>query len=493
MTPNPPTLAAATTWWTKPDGGREVLRVAAPLVVSSLSWTMLTFIDRMMLNHVSGSAMAGAFSASIAWFAVAAFPIGVCTYANTFVAQYDGSHQPHQIGRVVWQTVWIALGFGLLFVIAAPLAPWLFNLARSSGTQASDAATHQQTLVYEIQFFKYMCAGGPALLLAQSIASFYSGRGQTWVMMIVEASIDVACIGLDYCWIFGHYGFPAWGVTGAASATVVCLWLKALVYLVLFLRPRHRERFGTLAGLRIDRELIRRILHYGGPSGVQMLLDVTGFTVFILLVGQLGGSAAEATSMAFSVSSLAFMPIYGLHIATSVLVGERLGEDRDDMAASVAITSLQIALGYMSLISLMYVFVPDVFLSGFFSHSASAAATHETVRHTAAMLLKFVAAYNLLDATQMIFVGALKGAGDTRFLLRVSVVLGSLLAGFSWLCVRVWKVNIYGCWTLVVFWCLIAAVTYVARFKQGRWRKMRVIDMAHRATTQESSVATLAP
>ena len=66
MTLENPAFNTGHTWWTKPSGGREVLRVAAPLVVSSLSWTMLTFIDRMMLNHVSGAAMAGAFSASIA-------------------------------------------------------------------------------------------------------------------------------------------------------------------------------------------------------------------------------------------------------------------------------------------------------------------------------------------------------------------------------------------------------------------------------------------
>jgi multidrug resistance protein, MATE family len=472
----PPSLNISKNWWTKIGGGREVLLVAAPLVVSSLSWTMLTFIDRMMLNHVSGSAMAGAFSASIAWFAVAALPIGVCTYANTFVAQYDGSQQQTQIGRVIWQAVWIALGFGLLFLAAAPLAPWTFGLVKSNALPASDAALQQQTLAYEIQFYQIMCAGGPALLLAQSIASFYSGRGQTWVMMFVEATIDLLCIGLDYCWIFGHGGFPAWGVAGAASATVVCLWLKALVYLALFLQPRHRARFGTLAGLCWDSHLVRRILHYGGPSGIQMLLDVAGFSIFILLVGQLGGTAAEATSMAFSISSLAFMPIYGLHIATSVLVGERLGENRDDLAAGVTITSLQIALGYMLVISILYLFAPAIFLTGFFDHSADRVADQTAVRDTAALLLQFVAAYNLLDATQMIFVGALKGAGDTRFLLRVSIVLAAMLAGFSWLSVRVWKLSVYGCWTLIVFWCLIAAVTYVVRFRQGQWRQMRVIE-----------------
>jgi MATE family multidrug resistance protein len=435
----------------------------------------------MMLNHVSGGAMAGAFSASVAWFAVAALPLGICTYANTFVAQYDGSGQPRQIGRVIWQAVWIAVGCGFIFLAVVPLAPWLFGLTKHDS----------ETLASEIQFFQIMCLAGPPLLIAQSIASFYSGRGQTWVMMIVEASIDILCIGIDYAWIFGHFGFPAWGVAGAASATVLCIWLKAIVYLLLFLQPRHRERFGTMLGLHWDSELMQRMLYYGGPSGVQMLLDVTGFTVFILLVGKLGGVAAEATSMTFSISSLAFMPIYGLHIATSVLVGEHLGDNRDDTAASVTFTSLQIALGYMAFISLLYFLVPDLFLIGFFSHQTQSSSDQQAVREVAAVLLQFVAGYNLLDATQMIFVGTLKGAGDTRFLLVVSLFLASLLGLFSYVSVQVWQLSVYGCWMLIVFWCLIAAVVYLVRFWQGKWRSMRVIEIGESASSRgDATVAT---
>ena len=204
-----------------------------------------------------------------------------------------------------------------------------------------------------------------------------------------------------------------------------------------------------------------------------MLLDVVGFTAFILLVGRLGGVEAQATSMAFSISTLAYMPIYGMHLAVSVVVGERLGENRDDLAARATFTSLQIALAYMLVISLLYCFAPNMFLRGFFSHHGSLTADEAAVRSTAALLLQFVAAYNLLDATQMIFVGALKGAGDTKFLLRVSLGLAAMLAGFSWLSVQVWKKSVFGCWTLVVLWCLIAAVIYVLRFRQGRWRAMR--------------------
>src|SRR5436190_12728601 len=85
-------------WWSRPAGGREVLRVSAPLVVSSFSWTIMTFIDRVMLNWVSGTAMAAAFTASAAWFAMLSLPLGVCSYANTFFAAYDGAGEPRPIG-----------------------------------------------------------------------------------------------------------------------------------------------------------------------------------------------------------------------------------------------------------------------------------------------------------------------------------------------------------------------------------------------------------
>jgi MATE family multidrug resistance protein len=453
-------------WWSRPAGGREVLRVSAPLVVSSFSWTIMTFIDRVMLNWVSGTAMAAAFTASAAWFALLSLPLGVCSYANTFVAQYDGAGEPRRIGCVFWQAVWVALGFAPLVLVAIPFAPWFFAIGRHS----------PEVLHLEVQFFQILCLGAPALILAQSGSAFYSGRGQTWVVMLTDAVAALLNLGLDYCWIFGNYGFPEWGVAGAASATAVSLWAKAVVYTLLPLQRVHRERFGMLAGMRFDADLVRRILYFGTPSGLQMLLDVAGFTAFIMFVGRIGEVQAEATSMAFSVSSLAFMPIYGLHLGVSVLVGEHLGENRDDLAARATFTTLQFSLLYMLLISSLYVLTPGLFLHGFFSRSAVGSVRHAEVQDMAAVLLRFVAAYNLLDATQMVFVGTLKGAGDTRFLLWASLLMTSLLAGFSWLSVEVWQFPIYDCWTLIVFWCLLAATLYVARFRRGYWREMRVIE-----------------
>jgi MATE family multidrug resistance protein len=454
------------TWWGSPSGGREVLRVAAPLVVSSLSWTIMTFFDRIFLNWVSGEAMDASFTSSVAWFVFLALPLGICAYANTFVAQYDGAGRSDRIGLVVWQANWLACGLGLASLALIPLAPALFKLAGYSSQESAD----------DIKYFQIICLSGPGLLIGEASKTFYSGRGQTWVVMIVDAAVAAIELVLNYVWIFGYLGFPAWGLAGAAWSTVVGMWLKAAVYFVLPLQRKYRRQFATTAGMRWDWPLLRRIFYFGWPSGFQILLDVTGFTVFIFALNALGDVAKQASSLAFSISSLAFMPIYGLHIAVSVLVGERLGENRDDLAARATLTTLQISWLYMAVISLLYALVPEIFLSAFYANGSMSTGQHAAVRDLAATLLLFVAAYNLLDATQMIFVGTLKGAGDTQFLLRVSLVLATLLATFSYLSVKVWKLDVYGCWLLVVFWCLIAAVTYLFRYRQGKWRSMRVIE-----------------
>ncbi|MEN1680554.1 MAG: MATE family efflux transporter [Planctomycetota bacterium] len=453
------------TWWSRPAGAREVLAVAAPLMVSALSWTVMTFVDRMFLRWESGDAMAAAFSGGTTWFAVLCFPLGVCTYASTFVSQYFGADQREKIGPITWQAVWLGLAFSPLMLAAGPVAPTLFENAGHTAVITG----------LEISYFQVLCWGAPAMLIAQALSGFYSGRGETRVVMVVDALFAAVNLGLDWLWIFGHYGFPAMGIEGAAWATVCSLWLKVAAYAWLVTLPAHRSIYNTLS-LGFDAALTRRLLRYGGPSGLQMLLDVAGFTVFILLCGRLGDTPFEATSMAFNISSLAFMPVWGMSLATSILVGQHLGEDRDDLAARATWTTFGMALVYMAVVSALYVCVPDLFLYGFFAGSGEPVDRTTPVYLLAVTLLRFVAAYNLLDAAVMIFAGAIKGAGDTRFVLAVSIVMAVALATVSWLTVDVWNLGVFGCWYAITGWIWVVGIVFFLRFLQGKWRSMRVIE-----------------
>lgn len=100
---------ALKTWWTRPAGGRELLALALPLIISTASWTVMNFIDRMFLLWHSTDAMAAAMPAGMLYYTVICYPLGVAAYVNTFVAQYHGAGRPERIGVAVWQGVWLGV------------------------------------------------------------------------------------------------------------------------------------------------------------------------------------------------------------------------------------------------------------------------------------------------------------------------------------------------------------------------------------------------
>lgn len=450
-------------WWSEPSGGREILQLAFPMVISSLSWTILSFIDRIFLFHWSETALAAVFPASLFWWTTISIAIGTCMYVQTFVSQYSGAGHPEKIGPIVWQGNWIALLISPLMLLLIPLAPLVFRAAGHAPEIVAD----------EITYFAWLSWGTPALLLSHALSGFFSGRGQTWIVMLVDAGAAVLNIVLDYWWIFGGLGLAPGGVAGAALATVVAFYAKLLIYGWLFLRPVNRRNFST-GNWRLNWPQLSRLLRFGGPGGVQFLLEAGGFTAFVFLVGRLGQTELAATNLAFNISSFAFMPVFGFGAAVSILVGQRLGANEVSLAARVVWNSLAITLGYMVLISLGYVLVPDWFLLGIRNENPDAA--RPEVKQIAVILLRYVALYNVFDALNMIFVSAIKGAGDTRFVMFASLMMGGLLAVVTWFGMQHLGFGLHACWTWVTIWVCLLGLIYWARFVQGSWKSKRVIE-----------------
>lgn len=461
--------------WSRPAGVRDVLQIAVPMVVTTLSWTLMNFIDSAILMEVSPSAMAAAYLAGIVWFAALSLFWGICSYSSTFVAQFYGDDQPNRIGPAVWQGVWLALSFSLLVPVAQWIAPHLFALFK-----------HEPELAQmEALFFQILCYGAPGMLMAQSLECFYSGRGKTWVVMLVDAGAVFVNLILALALVRGWFGIEPWGLPGAAWATVLAQWCRAVMYAGLVLHPGNQTAFNT-ADIKPDGVLLRRMVRFGGPSGMQMMLDVTGFAVFMMFVAKIGIAEAEATSLAFRVSQVAFMPVWGLGMATAVLVGQKLGEDRADLASRAARTTLAMSLIYMSAISIVFVAAPRVFLQSFFTHGEAAAAVAEMptgvdVEAMTGYLMRFVAAYNIFDAAVIIFVSVLRGAGDTRFVMINSFFMASLMAMGTYVGVNKLNFTVYDAWWFIAIWVFALAVIYALRYRTGKWQEMRVIDQIHHA------------
>jgi MATE family multidrug resistance protein len=470
--------AKAENWWTRPCGGREVLALALPLVVSMGSWSVMHFFDRMFLLWYSTEAMAAAMPAGLLYFTLVCFPLGVALYGNAFVAQYEGAGRPERIGLVVWQGARIGMVAAPVYLATIPLAPTIFRLAGHGPEVAA----------LEVIYYQVLTFGAGGMLISAAFATFFTGRGQTRVVMLVDCAAVTLNLVLDYLWIFGRLGFPSLGIEGAAWATVIAQWFKVLAYWGLMMRPVFRQKYQLVAGRRFDPALMRRILYYGGPNGLQFLVEVAAFSLFILLVGRLGAEAMAATTLAFNVNSVAFVPMIGLGIAVTTMVGQQLGRNRPDMAARATWTAFRMALTYMGTLAVSYVLVPDVFMMG---HAAGVSAEEFTaLRDVTVVLLRFVAAYCLFDAALIIFTGAIKGAGDTPFILLTELVMAPLPVLASWLGVAFFGGGLLWCWTAITAWISALGVIFLARFLQGRWREMRVIEPEVEAEAAERRLPT---
>jgi MATE family multidrug resistance protein len=442
----------------------EMLRLSLPLVISTLSWTVMHFTDRVFLNWYSRDAMAAAMPAGALSFAVICFPLGVAAYVNAFVSQYYGAGRHHRIGLVVWQGVWLGLLAAPLALASVPLAGMMFTRIGHSASIAG----------HEIAFYRTISWGAGAMVAAEAMSAFFTGRGRVRTVMVVDMSAALVNIVLDYALIFGNWGFPEWGAAGAGAATAAAMWFKALVYLALFLRKQQLAEFGTLSGCRFDAAIFRRLLRFGAPSGAQLLCDVGAFTLILLIVGKLGELDLAATSLAFNLNALAFMPVYGIGIATTTAVGHRMGQNRPRLAERAAWSAFALAAIYMTAISSLYVFAPRALL---WMHAAKAdPAEFAALGALTVILLRYVALYNVFDAMVVIFSSAIKGAGDTRFVLWTTLCMSPLpviatIVGVEW-----FGLGLYWSWISITAWLCVLGVIYLLRFRQGKWRTMRVIE-----------------
>jgi len=461
-------------WWTRPCGGFDVLRQAVPLIISGGCISLINFTDRLFLmwhSDVQPDAMTASLLAGMLFWTAIAIPLAAAGLVTTFVAQYHGSGNDHRVGHVVWQGIWF--GFVVMPVLLFLFEPFALVFILFG---------HEWELVaLERTYYFYTLLGCGAAISAEAAASFFRGLGK----MRIEMYNNVFClflnIFLDYCLIFGNVGFPEWGLAGAAIATAITLWVRFLIYVVLmFVHDYNANKFQILRGMRLDLPLIGRICYYGIPAGLYTFIDCLTFTAFVLLIGGMGTVQRNATTIAFTLNSFTFIPLNGIGISVTSMVGNQLGKNRPDMARRVTMTAQMIGCVYAGFFGLAFLVCPELFLSLFaaytnpeeFAVAEEFAAAHDLC----VVLLRFIALYLFFDSSLAIFFGALRGAGDTIFIARLVGILAPLLPIGSVIGIHYFGLGVLWCWTVLTLYVVAYWFCLMLRYCGRVWESMRVIE-----------------
>mgnify|MGYP002351003288 CR=1 FL=1 len=449
-----------------PGGFQEVLHVAVPLVLSTSSLTLTLFVDRLFLSWHSLESVAAVTPGGITYFTICCFFQGVAQYVNTLVAQSHGAGNWSQVSRSVWQGVIFSFLAIPLMILCVPAGKFALNIS------GHDPAV----LELEIEYFQILMAGGLIVPMGAAFSSFFSGRGETSYVLLGNLMGNVFNIVMDYVLIFGKLGFPEMGIRGAAIATSLSNIIPLSYWAWLFMSDRYRNPYNTRGEMKWDRLVFSRLLKFGLPAGAQFVLDIGSFTAFVLIVGKLGVTDLAVTNIALSIESLSFLPMVGISIATSTLVGEYIGQKKLDIAEKSVKSAMMIAIGYSGALALVFWVFPH-FLLELFTTGSNTAAGNETFFAKGSFVVRLIGLYTVFDTIFIVYTGALKGAGDTRFAMWAQVLLAWVFfVPPVFVMIVHFGMGLYWAWSWLVVYVLVISLVFHLRFRSGKWKHISVMN-----------------
>ena len=374
-----------------------MLALAAPVIIAELGWVTMSVVDMLMVGWLGPDAIGAVGIASSLFIAVAVFAMGLLLGLDPLVARAFGARRIDECHRWLVAGVWLA-------VLATPpivAVVYLMNAALPRlGLPPAVVALAQP----------YLAVVGwslPPLLLYVAFRRYLQAmnivRAVTYTLLAANVINAIA----NWVLIFGYYGAPELGVTGAAWATLTSRAVMAgVLFAVIVRRERHTEpRLGETP-LALDLPRVRRLVRLGFPAGGQMLLEVGVFALATALAGRVSTTALAAHQIAIQMASLTFMIPYGLSSAAAVRVGQALGRREPANAIAAGWTAIALGVSFMAGAAVVFLTIPAALIRVFSDDS--------DVIALGVRLLFVAAVFQLFDALQGVTTGALRGLADTR-------------------------------------------------------------------------------
>ncbi|MDR1109901.1 MAG: MATE family efflux transporter [Deltaproteobacteria bacterium] len=457
--------------WNAPQGYREVLALCLPLIASTTASSLMLFTDRIFLSHYSVNAIAASLPAGVTKVAVSSFFMGIAAYSGVFVAQYVGANKPERAAATLWQALYFAVATGLLLSLLFFASEFIFGFGSPS----------PEIIALEIQYFEVLIAFSPLDLVMVVMSSFLAAMGRTKAVMWVSLLGAGFNIPMNYLLIFGlkvggQVIIPELGVRGAAVATVLSWLLSTVIYVFLIFNAKMERSFRVRSNHRLDWPLMRRLVKYGWPGGVQFFMELFAFGFFSFAVGHLGELELATNNIAFSVEALSFFPMVGVGQAISIMVGQAIGRGQPSDGARATKTGAVISTAYVTMMASVFIFLPRPLLS-LFLDAGQNPATKEFIYDLGRILLLYVSAYSFLDGLYLACFGAIKGAGDVWFPM-AAMGLWGLFGLTAPILLLFWLdlATIDTLWYCMVFYVMGLTITGAWRYRQGKWKSMMVIE-----------------
>ncbi|CAN5915780.1 MATE family efflux transporter [soil metagenome] len=434
-------VTAGNLHWTRRPG-RELLKLAWPITISTVSFSAMTLVSTAFVASVGADELAGVGLGGVVAFALVCFGIGLLRGAKTVISQAVGAQRRDRIPELLGAALGLAVLLGIVAVIAsrflAPLLPRFCASARSGGFAA--------------EYLAWRSLSAPLVLIYAALREWRYGQGDTRLPMHAALAGNGVNIALAATLITG-FGL---GVKGAALAAVF-----GNVTETLFLAwPVRKE----IVRCRWRMDALRAVWSQGVPNGLQFVLEVGAFLILTIVVARMSAVDAAAHQMVLTLINVSFLPAHALSEAAAVLVGQAVGANQDSLVPVVARRAIILGASYAALCTFAY-----ALLGGSIVHAM--AAGDPALAAKATTLIHVGIAFLIADASNVIARGVLRGTGDVRYAAIVGIVTSWLTTPpLSWLLGVTAGLGVVGGWIGLAVEIFVGASLFWVRVIYGGWR-----------------------
>lgn len=398
-------MSIITTTFKDASQWRSFIKLASPILLAELLHLSSTVVDTIMAGQYSAIDLAGVSIGGSTLFPLMIFVVGVIMATTPSVAQAFGAKQQQRIGPIVQQSIWLAIGLGLMGIFLLRFVEPIFDLLMITGQVRDIALNYLFAAAFAL----------PAITLMQSMRSFSQGLGITRPMVyfgLLGVAINVPA---NYILIYGKFGLPAMGGVGCGWATTISAWVATLGMAgYIYWRPAYRD-YGFFERLYWPQfRAIKQLLKVGIPIGISIFIEATMFAIVALFLAPLGAIVVAGHQLVLNFTSLCFMLPMSMGIALTIRVGQAVGAGNSQAAKQLVVIGSTLALVMATATCSLMLSLPDLI--------ARIYTQDQAVIDVAVSLFFLAAMFQLSDAVQVAGAGILRGYKDTKWPMLMIVI-----------------------------------------------------------------------
>lgn len=451
---------------------RRILVLAVPAMLAFLTQTAVNIVDTVFFGYLPepdrSDGQSVLSNSLILLWAVGGFFSAISVGTQAMVARRTGAGQPLAAGAVLKNAAVLASAASLVAsVVGYFFIPTAFAVLMPDNPHSATLGT---------TYTQWRFLGVVSMVATAAYKAYFDGTGRTYVHFVAAVVMNVVNISLCSVLIFGHLGFPKLGVEGAGIAGMASSWVGFFVVALFSFSRRDRVERAPYSG-KLSVSIMRELARISVPSGIATTVIMSGFLLFRRIVEGLdaahlaaGGTESiygAATTIVIQVLSITFFSCMAFGVATATLVSQELGAARPARAQRVAWASVKLGAMAFGTLGLLEMAFPTHVIRIFNqSPGVIAAATPS---------LQLMGACGPVIATGMILTQALFGAGNTRYVMVVELVLHvGWLVPVAYLLGVVLHFGLIGVWSSAAGYVVLLTTAMVLKFRQGTWKSIKI-------------------